>query len=118
MPIGFIAVMFGSLLMRVPGSVAGQHGRLLVCGGGLTVGPPRLDVALCGGMVSDLGAFKRLFGAPLSLLYGEFGRPLAVSQIGPPLLQLQSASTGPVPAATGGFAVVVRRRLSVHGWLQ
>jgi hypothetical protein len=86
MPNGFIAVVFGGLLMRVRGSVAGQHGRLLVRRGSSTVGVPRFEMALCGGMMSCLGAFERLFGALVGVLHGQCGRRSTVRQIGSPLL--------------------------------
>ena len=68
MPLGFVAVMRGGILVTVGRAVFRPKRRLFVRSGCPPVRPPGIDMALSGRLVSRAGPFQRLPGAQMRLL--------------------------------------------------
>jgi hypothetical protein len=67
-PLGFVTVMRGGILVTVGRAVFRPKRSLFMCGGCPAVRAPRIDMALSGRLVSRAGPFQRLLGAQMRLL--------------------------------------------------
>ena len=114
MPLGGVAVILCGPLMGVPRTVAGEHGRLFVCGGGPAM-CPACGVMLFGGrLMCAPGASTRIVGALLRLYDGGHARRQAPGQFFAACAQFLGPRAGQLPAVNRGVVTCAGSRSGRH----